>query len=78
MAEALNQRKRYDVALSLFDDDDTDDRTEELLAQKNSNTPKTKKGLDNVRAVGQSSTTNNNKSSANPRAADFTTWSRNI
>ena len=77
MAAALNQRKRYDVALSLFNDD-TDDRTEELLAQKNSNTPKTKKGLDNVRAVGQSSTTNNNKSSANPRAADFTTWSRNI
>ena len=77
MAEALNQRKRYDVALSLFDDD-TDDRTEELLAQKNSNTPKTKKGLDNVRAVGQSSTTANKKSSANPRAADFTTWLRNI
>jgi hypothetical protein len=46
-AEAINQRKRYDQALTLFDDD----TEEEHLAQKTSSTPLTKKSLNSVPAV---------------------------
>jgi hypothetical protein len=46
-AEAINQRKRYDQALTLFDDD----KEEEHLAQKTSATSLTKKSLNIVPAA---------------------------
>jgi hypothetical protein len=60
-AEAINQRKRYDQALTLFDDD----KEEEHLAQKTSATPLTKKSLNVVPAAAAPSTSKKN-SSTNP------------
>jgi hypothetical protein len=51
-AQAINQRKRYDKALTLFDDVQ-DDRIEELLAQKTSSAPQTKKTFNIIPAAAE-------------------------
>jgi hypothetical protein len=65
-AEAINQRKRYDQALTLFDDV----KEEEHLAQKTSATSLTKKSLNIVPAAAAPSTSKKN-SSTNPPETNY-------
>jgi hypothetical protein len=65
-AEVINQRKRYDQALTLFDDD----KEEEHLAQKTSATSLTKKSVNTVPAAAAPSTSKKN-SSTNPPETNY-------